>query len=30
MVWPMVSAGASNSDIQAALGVRPTWGPDDV
>jgi acetolactate synthase-1/2/3 large subunit len=28
MVWPMVAAGASNDDIQAARDIRPDW--DDV
>ncbi|MEU5024513.1 acetolactate synthase large subunit [Streptomyces milbemycinicus] len=26
MVWPMVAAGTSNDEIQAALGVRPDFG----
>jgi acetolactate synthase I/II/III large subunit len=25
MVWPMVAAGASNDEIQAARDIRPTW-----
>jgi acetolactate synthase-1/2/3 large subunit len=25
MVWPMVAAGASNDDIQAARDLRPTF-----
>jgi acetolactate synthase-1/2/3 large subunit len=25
MVWPMVSAGASNDEIQTARNIRPTW-----
>jgi acetolactate synthase I/II/III large subunit len=25
MVWPMVAAGASNDDIQAARDIRPDW-----
>ena len=28
MVWPMVAAGTSNDDIQAARGIRPTWEED--
>ncbi len=28
MVWPMVAAGTSNDDIQAARGIRPVWGED--
>ncbi|MGP6173365.1 acetolactate synthase large subunit [Corynebacterium sp. A21] len=28
-VWPMVSAGASNSDIQYALGLRPFFEGDE-
>ncbi|MFG1923588.1 acetolactate synthase large subunit [Cryptosporangium sp. NPDC048952] len=30
MVWPMVAAGASNDDIQAARDVRPVWGEDQT
>ena len=29
MVWPMVAAGASNDDIQAARDIRPTWEGDE-
>jgi acetolactate synthase-1/2/3 large subunit len=25
MVWPMVAAGTSNDDIQAARGIRPVF-----
>jgi acetolactate synthase-1/2/3 large subunit len=25
MVWPMVAAGASNDDIQAARDIRPVY-----
>ena len=25
MVWPMVAAGASNDEIQAARDIRPTF-----
>ena len=25
MVWPMVAAGASNDEIQAARDIRPAW-----
>jgi acetolactate synthase-1/2/3 large subunit len=25
MVWPMVAAGTSNDDIQAARGIRPVY-----
>ncbi|MCI9888727.1 acetolactate synthase large subunit [Micrococcales bacterium 31B] len=28
MVWPMVPAGVSNSDIQVARGLTPTWERD--
>jgi acetolactate synthase-1/2/3 large subunit len=28
MVWPMVAAGASNDDIQAARNLRPTFEED--
>jgi acetolactate synthase-1/2/3 large subunit len=28
MVWPMVAAGTSNDDIQAARGIRPTFDED--
>ncbi|MDO4652121.1 acetolactate synthase large subunit [Corynebacterium durum] len=29
-VWPMVSAGSSNSDIQYALGLRPLFDEDSA
>ncbi|MGO4418864.1 thiamine pyrophosphate-dependent enzyme, partial [Streptomyces sp. MCAF7] len=29
MVWPMVAAGTSNDEIQAALGVRPDFGDSE-
>ncbi len=29
MVWPMVAAGTSNDDIQAARGIRPLFDEDD-
>jgi acetolactate synthase-1/2/3 large subunit len=29
MVWPMVAAGTSNDDIQAARGIRPTFDEDE-
>jgi acetolactate synthase-1/2/3 large subunit len=29
MVWPMVPAGTSNDDIQAARGIRPTFDEDE-
>jgi acetolactate synthase-1/2/3 large subunit len=29
MVWPMVAAGASNDEIQAARDIRPTWEEDE-
>jgi acetolactate synthase-1/2/3 large subunit len=29
MVWPMVAAGASNDDIQAARDLRPTFDSDE-
>lgn len=29
MVWPMVPAGTSNDEIQAALGVRPDFGDSE-
>ncbi|GAB2474929.1 acetolactate synthase large subunit [Jatrophihabitans fulvus] len=29
MVWPMVAAGASNDDIQAARDIRPTWDSEE-
>ncbi|WP_375479398.1 acetolactate synthase large subunit [uncultured Jatrophihabitans sp.] len=29
MVWPMVAAGASNDDIQAARDMRPVWDGDE-
>ncbi len=29
MVWPMVAAGTSNDDIQAARGIRPRWDGDE-
>jgi acetolactate synthase-1/2/3 large subunit len=25
MVWPMVAAGTSNSDIKFARGIAPEW-----
>jgi acetolactate synthase-1/2/3 large subunit len=28
MVWPMVAAGTSNDDIQAARGIRPVFDED--
>jgi acetolactate synthase-1/2/3 large subunit len=28
MVWPMVAAGTSNDEVQAARGVRPDFGED--
>ncbi|MEP6853518.1 MAG: acetolactate synthase large subunit [bacterium] len=28
MVWPMVAAGTSNDDIQAARGIRPAFADD--
>jgi acetolactate synthase-1/2/3 large subunit len=30
MVWPMVAAGASNDDIQAARNIRPDFGGDII
>ena len=30
MVWPMVAAGTSNDEIQAARGMRPVWDEDDA
>ena len=29
MVWPMVAAGTSNDDIQAARGIRPLFDEDE-
>jgi len=29
MVWPMVAAGASNDEIQAARDIRPTFESDE-
>jgi acetolactate synthase-1/2/3 large subunit len=29
MVWPMVAAGTSNDDIQAARGIRPAFDEDE-
>jgi acetolactate synthase-1/2/3 large subunit len=29
MVWPMVAAGASNDDIQAARDIRPEYEADE-
>ena len=29
MVWPMVAAGASNDDIQAARDIRPVYEGDE-
>ena len=29
MVWPMVAAGASNDDIQAARDIRPVFDSDE-
>jgi acetolactate synthase-1/2/3 large subunit len=29
MVWPMVSAGASNDDIEAARDIRPVYEGDE-
>lgn len=29
MVWPMVSAGSSNDELQYARSMAPTWGSDD-
>ena len=29
MVWPMVAAGTSNDEIQAARGVRPDFGDSE-
>jgi acetolactate synthase-1/2/3 large subunit len=29
MVWPMVAAGTSNDDIQAARGIRPVFDEDE-
>ena len=29
MVWPMVAAGTSNDDIQAARGIRPLYDEDE-
>jgi len=29
MVWPMVAAGASNDDIQAARDLRPVFEEDE-
>ncbi|MEO6885439.1 MAG: thiamine pyrophosphate-dependent enzyme, partial [Jatrophihabitantaceae bacterium] len=29
MVWPMVAAGASNDEIQAARDIRPTFEGDE-
>jgi acetolactate synthase-1/2/3 large subunit len=29
MVWPMVAAGASNDDIQAARDIRPVFESDE-
>jgi acetolactate synthase-1/2/3 large subunit len=29
MVWPMVAAGTSNSDIKFARGMAPTWDATD-
>jgi acetolactate synthase I/II/III large subunit len=29
MVWPMVAAGASNDDIQAARDIRPVFEGDE-
>ncbi|WP_258723828.1 acetolactate synthase large subunit [Cellulomonas sp. NS3] len=29
MVWPMVSAGVSNDEIQYARGISPAWDRDD-
>jgi len=29
MVWPMVAAGTSNDDIQAARGIRPAYDEDE-
>jgi acetolactate synthase-1/2/3 large subunit len=29
MVWPMVAAGTSNSDIKYARGLAPDWGGTD-
>jgi acetolactate synthase-1/2/3 large subunit len=29
MVWPMVAAGASNDDIQAARDMRPAYEEDE-
>jgi acetolactate synthase-1/2/3 large subunit len=29
MVWPMVAAGTSNDEVQAARGVRPDFGDLD-
>jgi acetolactate synthase-1/2/3 large subunit len=28
-VWPMVAAGTSNDEIQAARGIRPLFDDDD-
>jgi acetolactate synthase-1/2/3 large subunit len=29
MVWPMVAAGASNDDIQAARDLRPAYDSEE-
>ncbi|MDT4899594.1 MAG: acetolactate synthase large subunit, partial [Pseudonocardiales bacterium] len=29
MVWPMVAAGASNDDIEAARDIRPVYEGDE-
>jgi acetolactate synthase-1/2/3 large subunit len=29
MVWPMVAAGSSNDEIQAARDIRPTFEEDE-
>jgi acetolactate synthase-1/2/3 large subunit len=29
MVWPMVAAGASNDEIQAARDMRPVYEEDE-
>jgi acetolactate synthase I/II/III large subunit len=29
-VWPMVAAGTSNDEIQAARGIRPLFDDEDL